>query len=709
MIHHVLPAFRRNGSKLITLFEELWLALESIIRDSSTEKIICILDALDECSDAPKEIESSLSEPQAEERKKLLRKLAATASSSTSLKIILTSRPYGVIETALFYQTGLDKNHVHLTGDDEAERAFIEEEIGLVIMSKVDDFRERRIGEGIHDCAHETLQSRLDSIENRTYLWVSAIFNKLEAEAGAPESELNAIIRTLPEDVDTAYENIFIQTSRGKQHILRRVLHFMLAAFEPLSLQQMKVALNIADKGVYSKNDQLLPDDSFKKWIRNLCGFFINVVKGKLYFVHESAREFLLPKYSQGVRGWRGGFEPVESHALLARACLDRLHSLSNNTSDKLTGFEKYAVRFWVVHFQEVKENDVLRHCAQTFMLIEEVTDSFTKWMRRFKQSTSSSFGYLRYYFRNDYWGELISEPPSPFFLACHYGWMWLINQLTLSKDFDWYQTNVRGDTGFTVASRYGQLEVVDLLIARVIIKGFNFGQYFSPPLEAAAEKGHTNIVQTLLNAGADVNYVAEGQEHTALTAAASQGHLNPLEKLLAAGADVDAAPAIYRGKTALQAAAEKGHLAVIEKLLTAGADINAAPANYGGRTALQRAAKNGFTDVVEKLLAWGADVNAPAAAEAGNMALEAAVKRCHIEASEKLLAAGADINLALARIDSDEYVTQWGDDDDDRTSKSRRVEFVQKLREAGAKERYLPPKYRIRSEGTESSEDEVN
>ena len=106
--------------------------------------------------------------------------------------------------------------------------------------------------------------------------------------------------------------------------------------------------------------------------------------------------------------------------------------------------------------------------------------------------------------------------------------------------------------------------------------------------LQAAAEGGHLEVVEKLLEAKADVNAAVRWDGRTALQAAAEGGHLEVVEKLLEAKADVNAATR-WDGRTALQAAAERGHLEVAEKLLEAMANINAAAASWGGRTAQRK------------------------------------------------------------------------------------------------------------------------
>lgn len=64
--------YRRNGRKLVDLFENLWSAFTKIINDKDFGNVICIFDAIDECAD--------------DDQKKLLQRLAAIAARSTSIK-----------------------------------------------------------------------------------------------------------------------------------------------------------------------------------------------------------------------------------------------------------------------------------------------------------------------------------------------------------------------------------------------------------------------------------------------------------------------------------------------------------------------------------------------------------------------------------------------------------------------------------------------
>ena len=122
--------------------------------------------------------------------------------------------------------------------------------------------------------------------------------------------------------------------------------------------------------------------------------------------------------------------------------------------------------------------------------------------------------------------------------------------------------------------------------------------------LQTGISEGYCDLIQEILNAGADVNTPAAYERgRTALQKAAQRGLTDIVTLLLSYGADVNAPAGYYQGITALQGAALNGNLQITLTLLKAGADINAAPAVQAGRTALQAAAEHGHLDIVSLLL----------------------------------------------------------------------------------------------------------
>lgn len=127
-------------------------------------------------------------------------------------------------------------------------------------------------------------------------------------------------------------------------------------------------------------------------------------------------------------------------------------------------------------------------------------------------------------------------------------------------------------------------------------------------PLSLAAERGHLNIVLALCGhpntvlSGAPFGFTCH------LSRAASRGHVDVVDVLIAAGADVNeeeenfSTPLIYAFYT------PGVSLQIVQKLVQAGADVNAQVRDYGS-TALQSAAAKGNLDIVRFLLDNGASL----------------------------------------------------------------------------------------------------
>ncbi|CAE7578224.1 unnamed protein product, partial [Symbiodinium sp. CCMP2456] len=142
---------------------------------------------------------------------------------------------------------------------------------------------------------------------------------------------------------------------------------------------------------------------------------------------------------------------------------------------------------------------------------------------------------------------------------------------LQLPMDPDIYEDEfVQGQISIlSHASENGQADVVQLLLEAGADKNL-CDMHGCSPLLNAAKIGHTPVVRLLLEAGALVDLPNSGGR-TALMCAASEGHQAVLQLLLEAGAHKDARD--NRGNTALIYSAMGGHARVAELLLEAGAD----------------------------------------------------------------------------------------------------------------------------------------
>ena len=194
-------------------------------------------------------------------------------------------------------------------------------------------------------------------------------------------------------------------------------------------------------------------------------------------------------------------------------------------------------------------------------------------------------------------------------------------------------------------------------------------------PLYQAAFNGHNELVELLLEKGADPNIKTKAGT-TALMGAAYGGHKRIAELLIAHGADVNVKGedkgileyVIKHGATGenlreftnletfpLLQAAHKGHKEIVQLLIKNGADVNTT--NPVGYTALMAAMAGGHTETVRVLIENGANVNASREGWAVlNSALTSIIHHApperanYYEIAKLLITSGADIHATDPR-----------------------------------------------------------
>ncbi|RUS87250.1 hypothetical protein EGW08_005002 [Elysia chlorotica] len=158
-------------------------------------------------------------------------------------------------------------------------------------------------------------------------------------------------------------------------------------------------------------------------------------------------------------------------------------------------------------------------------------------------------------------------------------------------------------------------------------------------PLMWACYKGHTLVVNELLEQGANPNVKAD-HHMTCLAWAAGRGHVDIVKMLIDKGAKVNM-PDKY-GTTPLIWACRKGHLAIVDILIGEGANRDASGMNSW--TPLLVATKNGHFDIVRSILKQEPNVNATD--KDGLTALAIAAREGYFEVVNDLLAKGAYVNI---------------------------------------------------------------
>jgi ankyrin repeat protein len=200
------------------------------------------------------------------------------------------------------------------------------------------------------------------------------------------------------------------------------------------------------------------------------------------------------------------------------------------------------------------------------------------------------------------------------------------------------------GNVPLHFAAKYKHIKTLEVLSEMQGVDFDAINQKGGTALKIAAFEGHDEVVRVLLEKGAKVDIITQGEtlyKYQALHLAAKSGHVAIVQVLIDAKADVNARDEF--GNTPIIIAAAHNHLNVVNFLLTEElVDVDAV--NEGKINALHYAACIGSVEIVQSLLRR-ADVNA-LGGEVKFSALHIAAEGNHPDIARILIGQNANIDL---------------------------------------------------------------
>jgi ankyrin repeat protein len=616
LIQHAMGAWEKHDQKIQSETEELWRILLKAASDPQSQGLTCIFDALDECREShQKRFISMLSG--------FYEMIHVNPRQGGSLKFLVTSRPYDDIQYQ-FKQIPASLPAIHLRGDEMND--LVRGEIDLVVRAKVGELAKRL---GLNEMTRQKLEERLLGMEHRTYLWLYLAvesIRKIYAESFRLDEKS---IDSLPSSVEDAYEKILAKVTPEQSNKAKTILQIVVGARRPLTTQEMAMALGVAisPRAQTAVNSGINPARLEEK-IRRLCGLFVFFNNSRIYLIHQTAKEFLVGASIDGNSSWKHCFNPSDTEKLMARICtsyllLDDLEKGGVHDEHNTQGFLAYSAEQWPDHFRSTTLLKDAELEGLVIPLYDVASTRFTLWFPLFWKTTPHYRGHV--------------PEMHAIHLAAFNGHDSVMRQLLERERIYIDQQDTMEHNALYWASLQGHVQMVQLLLesgANVNIQGRDYGT----ALQAASASGYEKIVQILVDNSADVN-AQRGHYGTALYAASTSGHEKIVQILADNSADVNAQRGHYG--TALYAASESGYEKIVQILVDNSADVNAQGRMYG--TALQAASASGHEKIVQILVDNSADVNAQ-----GGMygtALYAASESGHEKIVQIIVDNSADVN----------------------------------------------------------------
>ncbi|CAG7918233.1 unnamed protein product [Penicillium olsonii] len=575
----VLDKMDQEGERLAESFRSLWDLFMDLVARKDVGEIVCVLDALDEC--------------RKDDRNELIgcvRDYYLDGSNDHKLKFLLTSRPYGEIR-AEFQELEDQMPSIHLNGEGKSEIEKISGEINLVIRKRVADMsRKKRLEH--HE--QEFLQEKLTASRNRTYLWVTLTLSYISGLDGFTKGNVRQAMHDLPDSVDTAYEKILGKSK--DHHRARHLLHLILAAKRPFSVEELALAMAFRRCPSHDQiTEETEPTERFRATLRDLCGLMTVVVDDKVYLLHQTVKEFLVQSTEKSPSlpspiSWNHKFSVVQSNRLLAETCLRYIDAYASKAcSDILCG---YSLLHWTEHFREADVEFPSDIATLGYRLCTPDSESFKTWVVLTEGASPLENGFF--------------PTDTPFLIASYFGLDAVLRQ---ALDHRINDVNTC-DSAFTRmgplswAIFQGHESVVRMLLDTGKVDLMSRDGCGSPPLAHAADKGDESVVELLLGTGmVDINSRDDFGE-TPLSAAALKGHDSVVKMLLDTGkVDIDSRD--NEGRTPLASAVYWGYESVVKMLLATG-KVDLESRDNDGQTQMALAAKGGNDSVVKLLLATG-------------------------------------------------------------------------------------------------------
>lgn len=251
------------------LFEDAnaWVTLSEtftrILQEPSLNNTYMIIDGLDECvADLPK----------------LLDFVVQRSCVSPRVKWVVSGRNRPDIEERL----GRVGHRVMLSLELNAES--VSTAVSVFIQDRVRQLAERK---NYDDKTRDTVLNYLSLYANGTFLWVALVCQNLES---TPRRKTLAKLDEFPPGLSSLYKRMMQQICNlddiDDTDICKRILALIAIVYQPITLEELAALIGMHE-GTADKLESLQD-------IIGLCGSFLTIRQGTVYFVHQSAKDFLV-------------------------------------------------------------------------------------------------------------------------------------------------------------------------------------------------------------------------------------------------------------------------------------------------------------------------------------------------------------------------------------------------------------------------------
>jgi NACHT domain len=359
LISHLRKPYDHAGKKLFedsSAFYGLSDVFRQMIQDSRLTAVYLVVDALDECEEGLPE---------------LLDLITSTVSAQrTCIKWIVSSRN----RYDIGHWFGLDDSHTRLSLELNADH--ICDAIDVYVDYKVSQLVSLRNDKALQDQVRDQMHQKSDG----TFLWVALVFDELR----------RACLRRnrIPKGLTPLYDRMIKQIQQledDNPQLCLRTLATAALAHRPLHMLEIRLLAGLEEE---------IPSLEDLKIIINMCGSFLTIRYNFVYFIHQSANDYLTVNASGIIFPDGRGRIHYDMLSWSLDALLKTLRRDMYNRRDPGSVIEnvpdpdpdplgpiKYSCLFWVDHLCKADDQSLVDHMSDDGAIFTFLREHFLHWL----------------------------------------------------------------------------------------------------------------------------------------------------------------------------------------------------------------------------------------------------------------------------------------------------------------------------------------
>lgn len=263
LVSHIQKKHNHAGR---SLFGDVnaWIALTEIftdmLQDPNLNSAYIVIDALDEC---------------VTDLRKLLDFIVLKSAGSSRVKWIVSSRNWPDI-----------KERLEIAGHQlslclELNPKSISTAVHSYIQHKVTWLAQKK---KYNDTIRNAVLNHLFSNADNTFLWVALVCQNL---GNIPQWKVLTKLKAFPPGLDSLYERMIEQIRKSDDaDLCTRILSVIAIVYRPITIKELTSLVEAIKDIDYDSIPEII----------SLCGSFLTIRDNTIYFVHQSAKDFLFTK-----------------------------------------------------------------------------------------------------------------------------------------------------------------------------------------------------------------------------------------------------------------------------------------------------------------------------------------------------------------------------------------------------------------------------